>query len=229
MQWTTTTHEWGKDQDAEHLERVRERLGRGTSAGGRRHLILEVLAYADEEAESQDRTGQVTVTLHPHGWVTVADDGRGTDTRRDETGRVVRKPVMATPDVRFRDEAVSPRLPDGLPRRGMSTVAALSAVLVHENHRSDGSWAQTYRYGIPERELSEVDPAPRSGTTVAFRTDIAGPRDLTPEDASAFRWLRVVTQVAEAASAENCVPRPIGPSTASPGMPQRVITRLIRS
>lgn len=150
--WTVTTHDWRKDLDVEHLAEVRERLGTAAAAGGRRHLILEVLAYADEEAASQGRTGTAAVTVLPDGRVTIADDGRGTDTRRDSQGRVVRKPVMATADLRFRDESAAPLLPDGLPRRGMSTVAALSSELVHENHRGAESWSQTYRYGIPDKE-----------------------------------------------------------------------------
>ena len=56
----------------------------------------------------------------------VADNGRGTDTRYDERGEPVRKPVMATKDLRFFDTAGAELLPDGHPRRGMSVVAALS-------------------------------------------------------------------------------------------------------
>lgn len=189
--WPTTTHDWARDLDVEHLAGVRARLGRSGAAGGRRHLVLEVLAYAAEEAQSLGRTGVAVVTARPDGMVTVADDGRGTDTRRDAHGGVVRKPVMATPDVRFQDEAAAPRLPDGLPRRGISTVAALSSELVHVNHRADGSWSQTYRHGIPDGELVAVRPRGASGTGVSFVTDVPGPADLTEEDLLAFPWLRV--------------------------------------
>ena len=189
--WTATTHDWRTDLDIEHLAEVRERLGEADAAGGRRHLILEVLAYADEEAESQDRTGTAIVTVSPDGRVTVSDDGRGTDTRRDSRGRVVRKPVMATADLRFPDESTAPLLPDGLPRRGMSTVAALSSELVHENHRGDGSWSQTYRYGIPDQELRSIEGRENSGTSVSFLAEIAGSADLTEADLLAFPSLRV--------------------------------------
>ena len=161
--WTVTTHDWRTDLDVEHLAEVRERLGDTEAAGGRRHLILEILAYANEEAESQGRAGTVIITDFPHGRVRVADDGRGTDTRLDRQGRVIPKPVMATADLRFRDEATAPQLPDGLPRRGMSTVAALSSELVHENHRGDGSWSQTYRYGIPDQELRAIECGESTG------------------------------------------------------------------
>ena len=189
--WITTTHNWWRDVNPEHLAAVRRRLGRPGAAGGQRHLILEVLAYANDEAESQGRTGYVTVTAQADGWVTVDDDGRGTDTRRDCEGRMIRKPVMATADVRFADGADAQWLPDGLRRRGMSTVAALSRELVHDNHRNDGSWSQTYRHGNPDEELALLECRGRTGTSVTFRTDITGPTELTGQDLTAFPSLHV--------------------------------------
>lgn len=189
--WQTTTHDWSRDLDLDHLSGVRARLGKGEVAGGRRHLILEVLAYADEEAESLGRVGTASVTYHPDGSVTVADDGRGTDTRTDSEGRVIRKPVMATPDVRFQDEPTAPVLPDGLPRRGMSTVAALSSALIHANHRRSGSWSQTYRYGIPEEELVAIEPRDASGTSVTFKAHLNGPSELADTDLEGFPWLNI--------------------------------------
>src|SRR5690242_14226850 len=96
---------------------------------------MEVVAYADEEAASAERRGRCTISLHGDGSVSVADDGRGTQTRTDDGGTAVRKPVMATRDLRFFDGAPSAHLPDGTPRRGMSVVAALSEWLVHTNRR----------------------------------------------------------------------------------------------
>lgn len=189
--WQTTTHDWRKDLDEEHLADVRARLGQGEAAGGRRHLILEVLAYADEEAHALGRVGTAIVTYHLDGSITVADDGRGTDTRTTDDGRVIRKPVMATPDVRFRHEPTAPRLPDGLPRRGMSTVAALSSELVHQNHRRGGSWSQTYRHGMPDDELTSIEPEDGSGTSVTFNASLDGPQDLVDTDLDAFTWLTI--------------------------------------
>lgn len=164
---------------------------RGADSGGRRHLTLEVLAYADEEAGHLVRVGAATVRTHGDGRVTVSDDGRGTDARHDADGRVIRKPVMATQDVRFAAVEASPRLPDRLPRRGRSTVAALSSVLLDENHRESGSWSQTYRHGIPDEDLAEIEPRASTGTTVTFLTDLTGPTDLTEEDADHSRWLTI--------------------------------------
>ena len=188
--WRVTTHDWTRGVDLDHLEALRDRSG-NAAAGGRRHLILEVLAYADEEAASLGRVGTAVVTTHADGRVTIADDGRGTDTRRDAAGRVIRKPVMATADVRFLDRSTAPSLPDGLPRRGMSSVAGVSSELVHENHRETGSWSQSYRFGVPDRELVEVAARGGSGTTVSFRTEVPGPPDLGEADLIGFPWLRI--------------------------------------
>ena len=85
---------------------------------------------------------------------------------------------MATRDVRFFDAGDAPLLPDGLPRRGMSTVAATSPFLVHENQRTEGTWRQAYRHGIPDSELQEVPPSDRTGTTVALRLPSSGRVDV---------------------------------------------------
>lgn len=76
---------------------------------------------------------------------------------------------MGTRDVRFFDSEDSPLLPDGLPRRGLSLVAAASPLLLHKNRRIEGSWAQAYEYGIPLDQLREGPPAELTGTTVTFQ------------------------------------------------------------
>lgn len=168
--WTTTTHDWSRDVDREHLAAVREHAA-VVAPTGVQHLVLEVLAYADEEAAALGRPGRCLVTWHADGSVSVADDGRGTDTRRDDAGRIVRKPVMATQDVRFVAADPVP-LPDGSRRHGMSVVAALSVWLEHTNHRAEGSWTQRYEHGVPVDELVEVPSDGRTGTTVRFRPDL---------------------------------------------------------
>lgn len=196
--WRTTTHVWTLNVDPAHLADCRRRTAE-LAPTGVLHLVLEVLAYADDEAAARSTKGSATVQLDDD-WIKVADDGRGTDTRRDEQGRAVRKPVMSTADVRFQGKDSLPLLPDGHPRRGMSLVAALSSELVHCNRRLDGSWSQTYRYGIPDDELSELPPSAGTGTTVRFRPatghlDAAGVERLY-ELARAFAHLHVLVHQA---------------------------------
>lgn len=189
-EWSATTHEWSRDVDVEHLHSIRASR-RAYEAGGVRHQILEVLAYVDDEAAALGRTGHAVVRFTADGMVAIADDGRGTDTRRDEDGDVVRKPVMATRDIRFFDAPSPPLLPDGLPRRGISTVAALTSLLVHENHRREGGWTQEYRHGIPSSALDRLPGRSTSGTIVAFRSELGAPAELTAADLTGFRWLTV--------------------------------------
>jgi DNA gyrase subunit B len=47
--WKNTTHDWSRDVDVAHLERIRHDPAR-FAPGGVTHLVLEVLAYAADEA-----------------------------------------------------------------------------------------------------------------------------------------------------------------------------------
>lgn len=188
-----TTHDWAKTVDREHLKLIRNHAG-DYAASGVQHLLLEVLAYANDEAESVGRCGHCTVTSHRDGSISIADDGRGTDTRRDEHGRIIRKPVMATKDLRF-FEGGTAVLPDGRARRGMSVVAALSTWLEHTNHRVDGGWTQRYEHGIPVADLVEVPASMQTGTTVRFRpdTELVSAEPADPTLYVSFPWLIVNT------------------------------------
>ncbi|WP_211240796.1 hypothetical protein [Hamadaea tsunoensis] len=165
--WVNTTHDWSALVDHGHLADVRVHRER-YAPGGLVHLVLEVVAYANDEAEASGRTGRCAVTLFRDGSVAVADDGRGTETRLDEDGRPVRKPVMATKDLRFFDGPPSAHLPNGAPRRGMSIVAALSEWLTHTNRRRAGSWTQRYANGVPVTGLVTIGEDGTTGTTVRF-------------------------------------------------------------
>ncbi|MFK0049865.1 ATP-binding protein [Streptomyces sp. NPDC090741] len=161
--WRNTTHDWARSVDADHLGRIRQDQA-VFAPGGLPHLLLEVVAYAADEAECTGG-GRCTVTLHADGSVSVADEGRGTDTRLDGHGRPVKKPIMATKDLRFFDHPEAQILPDGHPRRGMSVVAALSEWLVHTNRRAGGAWVQRYEHGVPTTDLTPIADAGATGTT----------------------------------------------------------------
>lgn len=165
--WTNTTHDWTANVDIEHLHDIRRSPGEYAPSGVL-HLVFEVLAYAADEAASNGE-GRATVTLTADGSVRVLDDGRGTDTRRSDEGLVVRKPVMATPDLRFFEHPSAQSLPDGHPRRGLSVVAALSDWLLHENRRGEGAWQQRYERGVPVIDLVPLLPDGSTGTAVHFK------------------------------------------------------------
>lgn len=169
--WVNTTHDWAGIVDADHLAQIRQEPAE-FAPGGPGHLVLEIVAYAADEAASRDG-GRCVVTLNTDGSVSVQDDGRGTDTRTGEHGQVVKKPVMATKDLRFFDLPEPERLPDGYPRRGMSVVAALSEWLIHTNRRLNGSWTQRYEHGVPVTDLEPVEADGSTGTCVRFLPDEA--------------------------------------------------------
>ncbi|MEU2183940.1 ATP-binding protein [Streptomyces thermolilacinus] len=183
--WRNPTHDWASTVDTGHLAHIRSDPA-AFAPGGLPHLVLEVVAYAADEAEDRGG-GRCTVTLHADGSVSVADDGRGTDTRLDSGGRPVKKPVMASKDLRFFDDPHARALPDGHPRRGMSVVAALSAWLVHTNRRTGGAWTQRYEHGVPATRLTPVPDDGTTGTTVHF---LPGPlHAVTPWTAGALARL----------------------------------------
>lgn len=166
-QWRNTTHDWASSVDVRHLAEVRAAPA-VFAPGGALHLVFEVLAYAADEAQGSGSL-HCTVALHRDGSISVADDGRGTDTRVDDQGRSIKKPVMATKDLRFFDHPMAEALPDEHPRRGLSVVAALSEWLIHTNRRTNGAWQQRYEYGLPVTGLEVLEPNGATGTTVQFR------------------------------------------------------------
>ncbi|MFD7597995.1 ATP-binding protein [Kitasatospora sp. NPDC059812] len=166
-QWVNTTHDWSSAVDADHLTCIRQNPAE-FAPGGPWHLALEVLGYAADEA-SGNGGGRCVLVLHTDGSLSVRDNGRGTDTRVDEQGRSVKKPVMATKDLRFFDSPQAEVLPDGHPRRGMSVVAALSDWLVHTNRRLNGAWTQRYELGVPITGLEPVEVDGTTGTLVHFK------------------------------------------------------------
>ncbi|WP_328432643.1 MULTISPECIES: ATP-binding protein [unclassified Streptomyces] len=164
--WINTTHDWAGAVDLGHLARIR-RGPAEFAPGGPGHLVLEVVAYAADEASSP-AGGRCAITLHRDGSVSVVDNGRGTDTRVDDHGRIVKKPVMASKDLRFFDSPDAERLPDGHPRRGMSVVAGLCEWLIHTNRRDNGAWTQRYQHGVPVTGLEPVRGDGTTGTLVRF-------------------------------------------------------------
>ena len=198
--WRNTTHDWASSVDARHLAEVRQHPAR-FAPGGIPHLVLEVIAYAADEAEST-AAGRCVVTLHNDGSVSVADNGRGTDTRYDQQGQPIRKPVMATKDLRYFEFPDAPRLPDGGARRGMSVVAAVSEWLIHTNRRHDGAWTQRYEHGMPVTDLVPIPGNDTTGTAVRFLPDAALGRSglvSTPElvQLTLTAWPRLTVEIVD--------------------------------
>jgi DNA gyrase subunit B len=164
--WRATTHDWASAVDFAHLALVR-RDPAAFAPGGARHLILEVAAYAADEAGCT-QGGHCMITLCRDDSVAVSDGGRGTETRPGGDGGAVRKPIMTSKDLRFFDCPGAQLLADGHPRWGISVVAALSEWLVHTSRRREGAWSQRYEHGIPVSPLIEIAGDGTTGTTIHF-------------------------------------------------------------
>ena len=194
------THDWSEPVDLGHLDEIR-RHARALAPGGPLHLVLEVLAYPVDEAVDGTTT-RVRVVLHADGSVSVADDGRGTETRVDTDGVARVKPVMATKDLRFYGRGDAHLLPDGHRRSGISVVAALSDWVVHTNRRVEGGWQQRFEGGVPQGVLEALVDRGSPGTVVHFRPDTTlVPGSVTAEEvrraAMAYAAIVPVEVVAE--------------------------------
>ena len=165
------THDWSRAVDVDHLDEIRRNAG-AFASGGPLRLVLEVLAYPVDEA-AEGGTTRIRVVLHTDGSISVADDGRGTETRVDAEGGARVKPIMATKDLRFYGRDDAPLLPDGSARAGISVVAALSEWVVHTNRRAEGGWSQRFEHGLPQGVLEAVPDRASTGTVVHFRPDPA--------------------------------------------------------
>jgi topoisomerase-4 subunit B len=165
----SSTHDWSVVANAEHIAEVRRDVAH-FSEGGITHLVLEVLAYAVDEA-IEGTTDRVDVTRHAEGSISVADNGRGTQVRYSDAGVPMVKPIMSTQDLRFFGVNDAPVLPDGRVRSGMSVVAALSEWLIHTNWREGRGWVQRFERGLPTGLLTEIPGGESTGTLVRFRPD----------------------------------------------------------
>lgn len=161
-----STHDWSEPFDTDHVFEIQNDVEQ-FAKGGVAHLVLEVIAYAVDEAV-MGTTDQIHVGLHKDGSVCVSDNGRGTAVR-EVSGQPMVKPIMATRDLRFFGIADAPVLPDGLVRSGISVVAALSEWVIHTNRRSNGSWTQRYEHGLPSGELTAISGDGSTGTSVCFQ------------------------------------------------------------
>ena len=134
-------------------EQIRDRR-RSYAPGGVLHLVLEVIAYPDDEAESAGRRGSCTVTLHPDG--SIAIDGqrpRHRHPRRRRRQRSMKKPIMATEDLRFFADPAARCSPTAIPAAACPSSPHSATGSTHTNRRLNGSWTQRYEHGLPVTDL----------------------------------------------------------------------------
>jgi len=175
------TYDAGSIQVLEGLDPVRRRPGMyigSTDYRGLHHLVYEVVDNSVDEAMAGYCT-HITVTIHPEGSVTVADNGRGipTDTH-PETGRPGLELAMTRLHAGAKFGGGGYKVSGGLHGVGVSVVNALSEWCRVEVHRPDHPddpvskvWVQEYRQGVPIGEVYVIGETTGTGTITTFLAD----------------------------------------------------------
>jgi topoisomerase-4 subunit B len=159
----------------EGLEPVRRRPGMyigGTDERAMHHLVAEVLDNAMDEAVA-GHASVIEVTLAPHNWVTISDNGRGipTDPHPKFKSKSALEVIMTTLHSGGKFGGKAYTTSGGLHGVGVSVVNALSDELIVEVSRDRQLWEQRYSRGEAKTKLKNLGPARRRGTIVRFHPD----------------------------------------------------------
>ncbi len=164
-------------QKLEYPENVRKRPGMyigdtddeaGTAL---HHLVFEVVDNSVDEAQA-GYAGNVDVTLHVDGSVTIADDGRGIPTEiHSVTGRPTTEMVFCELNSGGKFDQNSYKVSGGLHGVGAAVVNALAEFLEVEVRRNGKVQRQRFIRGIPQGGVTVDGETTERGTTVRFRPD----------------------------------------------------------
>lgn len=158
----------------EGLEAVRKRPGMfigSTDIRGLHHLVFEAVDNAIDEALA-GFCNKITVVIHPNGYATIKDNGRGIPVDMHPKYNIPAITVVMTvlhSGGKF-DKNVY-KVSGGLHGVGISVTNALAEHLIVEVKRDGKTYKQEFAFGKPTTDLIETGPAEGTGTTITFKPD----------------------------------------------------------
>ncbi|MBQ9988153.1 MAG: DNA topoisomerase (ATP-hydrolyzing) subunit B [Clostridia bacterium] len=158
----------------EGLEPVRVRPGMyigSTDARGLHHLVQEIVDNSIDEAMA-GFCDRVVVTLHDDGSVSVEDNGRGIPVAMHAKVKKSALEVALTilhAGGKFGTGGY--KVSGGLHGVGVSVVNALSEWLQADVYRDGYHFRQTYKRGVPQTQVEQLEQSDRRGTVIRFLPD----------------------------------------------------------
>jgi DNA gyrase subunit B len=160
----------------EGLEPVRKRPGMyigSTGPDGLFHMLREIADNSFDEAMAGG-ADEITITLLPDDYVSVADNGRGIPVDIHKAYKVSALELAMTKlhaGGKFGGEGSGYKISGGLHGVGASVVNALSDHMKVVVEREGAVWEQEYKRGIPQYKVKKTGTSRKHGTTVMFKPD----------------------------------------------------------